>query len=133
MTMTVATKTKIAKANQSTKSIEIKESHINAKDKKFKRISKSTATPSAKRTFLLRFRESDSLGGISKETIELLSAVTGLTLTDLIHHSLLNLAEKYIPAYELDNSQLTEVQIDEISARSQATNTPDESFDQRLF
>lgn len=97
-----------------------------------KRIS-SEAVPTTKETFLLRFRESDSLGGISKKTVELLSDVTGLTLTDLLHQSLLAMAAKYLPAYELDDGPLSDVQLEEICALSSATSTPDESFDQRLF
>lgn len=87
----------------------------------------------ATETFLLRFRKNDSLGGISKKTVELLSEVTGLTSTDLIHRALLNMAATYLPAYELDDGPLTNEQITEIRSLSTASDLTDESFDQRLF
>lgn len=125
--MAVATKTQTKTHIETTKRIK------NAKPNQPSKDISRTAAPSPKETFLLRFRESDSLGGISKKTVELLSEVTGLTLTDLLHQSLLAMAAKHLPPYELDSAPLTDAQLGEIRAMSSATNTPDESFDQRLF
>ena len=89
-------------------------------------------TPSPK-SFLFRYRDKDSLGGISQKTVELLTEVTGLSTTDLVHQALLNMAKAYLPAYELDDGPLTKEQMSKIRSMSKVADLPDESFDQSLF
>lgn len=96
-----------------------------------RKTTKTTKTPT--KSFLLRYRDEDSLGGISQKTVELLTAATGLTTTDLVHQALLNMAKVYLPAYELDEGPLSKEQLEKIRSMSKVSDLPDESFDQSLF
>ena len=94
------------------------------------RSNKNTPPP---KSFLLRYRDKDSLGGISQQTVELLTEATGLSTTDLVHQALLNMAKTYLPAYELDDGPLTKEQLSKIRSMSKVSDLSDESFDQSLF
>ena len=83
-------------------------------------------------SFLLRFKEEDGINGISSESFEKLMKATGMSKTDLMHFALVNLVEKYIPAYEQDDGPLTEAQFRTLHERSKTNQTPDESFEMLL-
>lgn len=84
-------------------------------------------------SFLLRLRKQDTPTGISGSTIELLMRQTGLSKTEVVHLALRQLADRYLPKYELDDGPLTPAQIAAIRSASQATNIPEERFNKKLF
>lgn len=125
MNMEVVTKTPRQAGHQkNTKSTDKKITNDTTRSRK------STPPP---KSFLLRYRDKDSLGGISQKTVELLAEVTGLSTTDLVHQALLTMARTYLPAYELDDGPLTKEQMTKIRSMSKVSDLPDESFDQSLF
>lgn len=83
--------------------------------------------------FLLRFRKQDTPTGVSIETIERLAEVTGLTKTEVVHFALRELANKFLPAYEPDDADLSDTQLDAIRAASSASGLSDQAFTERLF
>lgn len=80
-------------------------------------------------SFLLRFKDEDGVNGISSETFENLMNATGMSKTDLVHFALVNLVEKFIPAYEQDDGPLTDAQFRMLNEISQVQQVPDDSFD----
>lgn len=84
-------------------------------------------------SFLLRLRKQDTPTGVSGSTIELLMEKTGLSKTEVVHFALRQMANLYLPKYELDDGPLTDAQISAIRAASPATNIPEEQFTARLF
>lgn len=84
-------------------------------------------------SFLLRLRSQDTPTGISGATIRLLMERTGLNRTEITHLALRQMANQYLPRYEMDNGPLTAKQSAAIRAHSSASNTPDESFSEGLF
>lgn len=125
MNMAVGTQTPRQAGHQkNTKSINKKISNDTTRN------SKRTPPP---KSFLFRYREKDTIGGISQKTVELLAEVTGLSTTDLVHQALLTMAKTYLPAYELDDGPLTKEQMSKIRSMSKVSDLPDESFDQSLF
>lgn len=84
-------------------------------------------------SFLLRVRKQDTPTGVSSSTLELLMKQTGLSRTEVVHLALRQLADRYLPRYELDDGPLTDAQIAAIRSASPATNIPEERFTQRLF
>lgn len=84
-------------------------------------------------SFLLRLRKQDTPTGVSGTTIELLMQQTGLSKTEVAHLALRQMADRYLPKYELDDGPLTPDQISAIRAASSATNIPEERFTERLF
>jgi len=84
-------------------------------------------------SFLLRLRKQDSPTGVSGSTVELLMDQTGLSKTEVVHLALRQLADRYLPRYELDDGPLTDAQISAIRSASPATNIPEEHFKARLF
>lgn len=83
--------------------------------------------------FLLRLRKQDTPTGVSNETVEKLAIVTGLTKTEVVHLALRELADRYLPKYELDDGDLTDQQLLVIREISPATQIPDNHFSRRLF
>ncbi len=75
-------------------------------------------TATAKNNQLLfRFRDSDTLNGLSRSTTEKLTAQLGFTgETQLIHFALSKLAREVLPAYAPDNGALTATQLKAIRA-----------------
>jgi len=92
-----------------------------------------TLTAEKTDSVLLRLRKQDTTSGVSSTTVELLVQQTGLSKTEVIHLALRQLADRYLPKYELDDGPLTDAQISAIRAASPATNLPRERFDKRLF
>ncbi|MFZ7337976.1 hypothetical protein ACLS0R_17240 [Comamonas jiangduensis] len=125
MNMAVGTKTP-RQAGHESKTKNINKNTTNDKT----RSNQKTPPP---KSFLFRYREKDSLGGISQKTVELLAEATGLSTTDLVHQALLNMAKTYLPAYELDDGPLTKEQMSKIRSMSKVSDLPNESFDQSLF
>jgi hypothetical protein len=84
-------------------------------------------------SFLLRLRKQDTPTGVSLSTIELLMRQTGLSKTEIAHLALRQLADRYLPKYELDDGPLTQEQIAAIRAASPATDIPEERVTRRLY
>jgi hypothetical protein len=83
--------------------------------------------------FLLRLRPQDTPSGVSSSTLELLMLQTGFNRTELVHYALRQLANRFLPKYEMDEGSLTPAQYEAIRAASPASHTPDELFTERLF
>jgi hypothetical protein len=66
-------------------------------------------TPSASRV-LLRYRDTDSEYGVSRETTTRLAQTLGLNETQVIHVALARFARQTLPQYEPDNGPLTAAQ-----------------------
>ena len=62
-----------------------------------------TLTAERTESVLLRLRKQDTPTGVSSSTIELLTKQTGLSKTEVIHFALRQLADRYLPKYELDD------------------------------
>lgn len=79
---------------------------------------KPTPGPYSKRavsaTMLLKFKARDSVFGVQKATVKRMSDLLGLNETDVVHLALSKLAREIIPAYEMDDSPLTESQLNKI-------------------
>jgi hypothetical protein len=84
-------------------------------------------------SFLLRLRNQDTPTGVSGATIKMLMERTGLNRTEIAHLALRQMANRYLPQYEMDNGPLTAKQSAAIRANSTASSTPDESFSEGLF
>lgn len=84
-------------------------------------------------SILLRMRKQDTPTGVSISTIDLLTKQTGLSKTEVVHLALRQLADRYLPKYELDDGPLTDAQIAAIRSATQATNIPEERYTERLF
>ena len=84
-------------------------------------------------SFLFRLRKQDTPTGVSAKTLQSLSEISGLSKPELAHFALRRLADSYIPKYEQDDGALTTAQIEYIRSISSATNTPEESFTERLY
>ncbi|WP_447868533.1 hypothetical protein [Rahnella aceris] len=80
-------------------------------------------------SFLLRFKEEDSINGITSETFENLIDATGMSKTELVHLALIGMVDKFIPAYEQDDGPLTEAQFRLLNETTQTQQEPDESFE----
>ncbi|MBO3274153.1 hypothetical protein [Pseudomonas schmalbachii] len=83
--------------------------------------------------FLLRLRKQDTPTGVSNSTIEKLMETTGLSKTELAHLALRQMADRYLPRYELDDGPLTTAQSKAIRRASKATDIPEERFNERLL
>ena len=67
---------------------------------------------------LLKFKRKDSLLGVQKSTVTLMSELLGFNETDVVHYALSKLAREIIPTYELDESPLTDMEIKKIKKLS---------------
>jgi hypothetical protein len=65
--------------------------------------------PAASR-ILLRYRDTDSDYGVSRETTARLAQTLGLSETQVIHVALAKFARQTLPQYEPDNGPLTKAQ-----------------------
>ncbi|MDC7830323.1 MULTISPECIES: hypothetical protein [Pseudomonas] len=84
-------------------------------------------------SFLLRLRKKDTPTAVSSSTVELLMEQTGMSKTEVAHLALRQMADRYLPKYELDDGPLTDAQIAAIRVASPATHTAEERFTKRLF
>lgn len=62
-------------------------------------------------SLLFRLRSSDSISGISRRTLTRLAKYFGFTETQVMHYALRMLAKEVLPAYEMDDGELTPTQI----------------------
>ncbi len=65
---------------------------------------------SAPAQILLRYRDTDSEYGVSRETATRLAQTLGLSETQIIHVALARFARQTLPQYEIDNGPLTGAQ-----------------------
>lgn len=63
---------------------------------------------------LLRYRDSDTAFGVSRNTATRLAKTLGLSETQVIHVALAQFARQTLPSYEPDDGPLTDAQRDEI-------------------
>ena len=83
--------------------------------------------------FHVRLGECDTSNLVSVGTVEKLVEATGLSKDELVHLALRQMADRYLPRYDKDDGPLTDDQLRAIRDASPATNTPDESFTDRIF
>ncbi len=69
------------------------------------------------KTLLLRLRPSDSLHGVSADTLGELADILGLPETQVIHEALRKLATELIPSYPADEGPISDRMIEAIKAR----------------
>lgn len=74
-------------------------------------IRRSKTAPSG---ILLRYRDSDSAYGVSRDTALKLASTLGVSETQVIHVALANLAQQTLPRYEIDSGPLDDEQYREI-------------------
>jgi len=65
-------------------------------------------------TMLLKFKQKDTIMGVQKVTVKHMAEILGFNETDVVHYALSKLAREIIPAYEMDDGQLTESQLNKI-------------------
>ena len=82
---------------------------------------------------LLRLRKQDTPTGVSSLTIGLLSQMTGMSKTEVIHLAIREYADRVLPTYELDDEILTEAHISAIRAASPLSNLPKERRSKGIF
>lgn len=63
---------------------------------------------------LLRYRDSDTAFGVSRDTATRLAKTLGLSETQVIHVALAQFARQTLPSYEPDDGPLTDAQKEEI-------------------
>ena len=76
-----------------------------------------TATTKSKKAasaVLLRYRDSDTAFGVSRDTASRLAKTLGLSETQVIHVALAQFARQTLPSYEPDDGPLTDAQRKEI-------------------
>lgn len=79
-------------------------------------------------SFLFRLRSQDTPNGVSDETLNQLIQTTGLSKTDVLHLALRKLADEFLPAYEAEDADFTESQIQYLRDTSPAKHIPEERF-----
>ncbi len=62
--------------------------------------------PSAVGGSLLRYRERDSMYGVTRKTTARLASTLGVSETQVVHIALASLARQTLPRYEADNGPL---------------------------
>ena len=87
-----------------------------------KPLARSKRKPRAKPSILLRYRDLDTVTGVSRNTATRLAETLGLSETQVIHFALAQLARQTLPRYGVDSGPLTEAQlalIDKLVPQSQ--------------
>jgi len=79
-------------------------------------------------SFLFRLRSQDTPNGVSDETFNELIQTTGLSKTDVLHLALRKLADEFLPAYEAEDADFTDAQIQYLRESSPAKHVPEERF-----
>jgi len=79
-------------------------------------------------SFLFRLRSQDTPTSVSANTFERLIKEMGLSKTDVLHLALKKLADEYLPAYEADDADLTDAQIQYLRETSPAKDIPEELY-----
>ena len=62
-------------------------------------------------TLLLKFKQKDTVFGVTRQTLRAVADRLGLNETTTIHMALSNLAKETLPAYEPDDGPLTDAQL----------------------
>jgi hypothetical protein len=75
----------------------------------------STKRKKAASAVLLRYRDSDTAFGVSRNTATRLARTLGLSETQVIHVALAQFARQTLPSYEPDDGPLTDAQKKEIA------------------
>jgi hypothetical protein len=65
-----------------------------------------------------RYRSTDSLTGVTRDTAKRIAKALGVDETQAIHRALRELATKVLPQYERDDGPLTPVQMQRIRQRA---------------
>ena len=65
-----------------------------------------------------RYRSTDSLTGVTRDTAKRIAKALGVDETQAIHRALRELATKVLPQYERDDGPLTAVQMQRIRQRA---------------
>jgi hypothetical protein len=65
-----------------------------------------------------RYRNEDSLNGVTRKTVKEMAAKLGVPETHIIHMALYAMATKILPQYERDDGALTDEQISKIREHS---------------
>lgn len=74
----------------------------------------TSTTSTTNKGLLLKFRETDTLVGITRESLRELAAKLGFNETQAVHYALARLARDVLPSYAPDDGPLTEQQLDTI-------------------
>jgi len=74
----------------------------------------STPSKSNAPSMLLKFKRKDSPLGVQKATVKQMANLLGFNETEVVHYALSKLAREIIPAYQLDDGPLTELEIKKI-------------------
>ena len=74
----------------------------------------ATTTTTATAQISFRYRAQDSATGVTRTTAKRLAVVLGVDETQVIHLALQELATKFLPQYEQDESALTKAQLNQI-------------------
>lgn len=110
-------------------------SNVTATTKRRTRVVKNKVenrAQTAPKKFLFQLRARDNEYGVSEETFSRLMDELALNQTELVHKALRYLAHDVLPAYELDNGPLTDVQHAAITKMSGMEIT-EEDLDSPLF
>lgn len=69
-----------------------------------------------KNELLFKFRQTDTVRGITRQTTQLVAKALGLTEAQTIHLAMARLASEVLPAYEGDDGPLSREEMDAIDA-----------------
>ncbi|HFD6683709.1 TPA: hypothetical protein ACF5RG_003563 [Providencia alcalifaciens] len=88
----------------------------------------SQVTEKRAKNVLFRLKTQDTPNGISEKTFEALVQLLGVNQTDVMHLALRKYADELLPAYEADDFDLTDAQIQYLRESSSAKDIPEERF-----
>ncbi len=71
-------------------------------------------TTNTAKSMLLKFRQTDTVAGISHDTMKRLAEHFGFNETQAVHYALAKLAREVLPSYETDDGPLTKKQLNSI-------------------
>ena len=72
-------------------------------------------------SLLLKFKSKDSPYGVTKETVRALAYELDISETMVVHLAISRLAKEVLPAYEIDDGQLTDADINHIRNAAEPT------------
>ncbi|MBC2678879.1 hypothetical protein IFT75_01905 [Pseudomonas sp. CFBP 8758] len=92
-----------------------------------------TEQPKSVDSIAVPLLKQDTRAGVSGYTLDLLSKLTGLSRTGVIHLALRQMADRYLHKYDMDDGPLSDAQHTAILLASRATSIPADHFTKRLF
>lgn len=92
-----------------------------------------TEQPKSVDSIAVPLLKQDTRAGVSGYTLDLLSKLTGLSRAGVIHLALRQMADRYLPKYDMDDGALSDAQHATIRLASRATSIPADQFTKRLF